>query len=58
VIVAIGGRPVRSRDDVARALISRYRPGDSATLTIIRDNRRQNVRVRLGERPPRPTQER
>jgi 2-alkenal reductase len=58
VIVAIGGRPIRSRDDVARALISRYRPGDSVTFTIVRDNRRQKVRVLLGERPPRPTQER
>jgi S1-C subfamily serine protease len=58
VIVGIGGRPVRNKDDVARALISRYEPGDSATLTIIRDNRRQTARVRLGERPPRPTQER
>jgi 2-alkenal reductase len=58
VIVAIGGRPVRNKDDVARALISRYEPGDSATFTIVRDNRRQSARVRLGERPPRPTQER
>jgi S1-C subfamily serine protease len=57
VIVGIGGRPVRNKDDVARALISRYEPGDSATFTIVRDNRRQTARVRLGERPPRPTQE-
>jgi S1-C subfamily serine protease len=58
VIVAIGGRQVRNRDDVARALISRYEPGDSVAFTIIRDSSRQNIRVRLGERPPRPTQDR
>jgi 2-alkenal reductase len=57
VIVAIGGREVRSKDDVARLLISRYEPGDSVTFTIVRDNRRESVRVRLAERPPRPTSE-
>jgi S1-C subfamily serine protease len=57
VIVAIGGRPVRNKDDVARVLISRYEPGDSVAFTIVRDNRRQSVRVRLDERPPRPTLE-
>jgi 2-alkenal reductase len=57
VIVAIGDRPVRNKDDVARVLISRYEPGDSATFTIVRDNRRRSVRVRLAERPPRPALE-
>jgi 2-alkenal reductase len=55
VIVAIGGREVRSKDDVARLLISRYEPGDSVAFTIVRDNRRESVQVRLAERPPRPT---
>jgi 2-alkenal reductase len=55
VIVAIGGRPVRSKDDVARLLIGRYEPGDRVSFTILRDNRRMSVRVRLAERPPRPT---
>jgi S1-C subfamily serine protease len=57
VIVAIGGREVRSKDDVARLLISHYEPGDSVAFTVVRDNRRQSVRVRLAERPPRPTLE-
>jgi 2-alkenal reductase len=57
VIVAIGGREVRNKDDVARLLISRYEPGDSVNFTIVRDNERQSVRVRLAERPPRPTSE-
>jgi S1-C subfamily serine protease len=54
VIVAIGGRPVSSKDDVARFLIRRYEAGESATFTIVRDGRRQRVRVKLEERPPRP----
>jgi 2-alkenal reductase len=52
VIVAIGGRPVTSKDDVARLLIRRYEPGDSVTFTIVRDGRRQSVPVKLTERPP------
>jgi 2-alkenal reductase len=54
VIVAIGGRPVSNKDDVARLLIRRYEAGDSATFTIVRDGQRQRVRVKLDERPPRP----
>jgi 2-alkenal reductase len=57
VIVAIGGRTVRSKDDVARLLISRYEPGDSVTFTVVRDNRRRSVQVRLAERPARPSSE-
>jgi 2-alkenal reductase len=57
VIVAIGGREVRNKDDVARLLISRYEPGDSVAFTIVRDNRRESVQVRLAERPARPTPE-
>jgi S1-C subfamily serine protease len=54
VIVAIGGRPVTNKDDVARLLIRRYEAGDSATFTIVRDGRRQRIQVKLAERPPRP----
>jgi 2-alkenal reductase len=54
VIVAIGGRPVTNKDDVARLLIRRYEAGDSVTFTIVRDGRRQKLQVKLAERPPRP----
>jgi 2-alkenal reductase len=54
VIVAIGGRPVTNKDDVARLLVRRYEAGDSATFTIVRDGRRQEIRVKLAERPSRP----
>jgi 2-alkenal reductase len=54
VIVAIGGQPVTNKDDVARLLVRRYEAGDSASFTIVRDGRRQEVSVTLAERPARP----
>jgi 2-alkenal reductase len=54
VIVAIGGQPVTNKDDVARLLIRSYEAGESATFTIVRDGKRQEVRVKLAERPSRP----
>jgi 2-alkenal reductase len=54
VIVAIDGRPVRSADDVVRAIGQRLLPGQEATLTVVRDGERRTVTVRLGERPPIP----
>jgi 2-alkenal reductase len=54
VVVAIGGRAVRSADDVARVLVEHHRPGESVTFLVIRDGRRQHVAVRLGSRPPNP----
>ena len=54
VVVAIGGRPVQSSDDVARALVERYRPGQSVTFTIVRDGRRKQVALRLTARPANP----
>jgi S1-C subfamily serine protease len=57
VIVAIGGREVRGKDDVARLLVTRYEPGDTVAFTIVRDNERRSIQVRLAERPPRPSVE-
>jgi S1-C subfamily serine protease len=54
VVVAIGGRPVRSSDDVARTLVEHYRPGDTVTFTVVRDGRRSHAAVRLGTRPAIP----
>jgi 2-alkenal reductase len=54
VVVAIGGRPVRSSDDVARALVDRYRPGESVTFTIVRGSGRKQVALRLAARPANP----
>jgi S1-C subfamily serine protease len=50
VIVAVGGHPVREEDDVAKALVQ-LAPGTDVALQVIRDGKRQTLRVKLGERP-------
>jgi S1-C subfamily serine protease len=55
VLVAIDGAPVRDADDVVRAVSERLQPGQAATLTILRDGSRRQVRVVLGTRPGNPT---
>jgi S1-C subfamily serine protease len=51
IVVAIGGRPVRSADDLVRIVAERFSPGEAATFSLIRDGKRQQIRVVLGERP-------
>ena len=53
VIVAVGAQPVRSADDVVRAVSERL-PGQTIALTILRDGERRVVRIRLGARPVTP----
>ena len=53
VIVAIAGKTVRSADDVVRAVSERL-PGETIALTIVRDDERKVVRVKLGSRPTTP----
>jgi 2-alkenal reductase len=53
VIVSIDGRRVLSADDVVRAVAYRV-PGQLVRFTLVRDGKRINVRVRLGERPAVP----
>ncbi len=53
LIIAIDGQAVRSADDIVRQVAARL-PGESASLTIVRDGERRVVRVRLGERPEAP----
>jgi S1-C subfamily serine protease len=55
VIVAIQGRPVRASDDVIRIASEELSPGQVATFTVLRDGKRRNVRVVLGERPAKPS---
>jgi S1-C subfamily serine protease len=50
VIVAVDGHQVLSETDLPR-LISRYSPGDTVTLEILRDGHHQTVDVKLAERP-------
>jgi serine protease Do len=50
VITAVGGRPIREENDLARSL-ARFGPGQTVELAIVRDGERRTVRVKLGERP-------
>ena len=52
VIVGFDGVEVDSSDHLVR-LIRDRQPGDIVVLKILRNNRFMNVKVRLGERPPR-----
>jgi S1-C subfamily serine protease len=50
VIIAVNGDPVTRASDLP-ILVSRLDPGQTATLTIIRDGHRMKVDVKLGTRP-------
>jgi S1-C subfamily serine protease len=54
LIVAIDGRRVGSAEDVVREIAERLLPGQTTTLTVLRNGERKNVRVVLAERPARP----
>jgi S1-C subfamily serine protease len=54
VIVAIGDKPVRDGDDVAR-LLTAYRPGQRIAIDVVRGGERRSLTVTLGERPSRTT---
>jgi S1-C subfamily serine protease len=50
VIVAVGDHKIVSESDLP-GLISRFDPGETVSLEIIRDGRSQSIDVKLGERP-------
>ena len=52
VILAIGGRPVRAGEDVARIVTLDLRPGQTVRFTVLRNGKRVVVPVRLGARTP------
>jgi 2-alkenal reductase len=54
VVVAINDQPVRSGDDLVRIVAGDLLPGQTATFSIVRDQRRVRLAVRLGERPAVP----
>ncbi|WP_376791252.1 S1C family serine protease [Thermoflexus sp.] len=51
LITAIDGRAVRSMEDLITYLEEERKPGDEVTLSILRDGKPQEVRVRLAPRP-------
>jgi S1-C subfamily serine protease len=48
ILVAINGKPVTDQGDLT-LLLNRAQPGDLVTLTIIRDGKKMDVHVKLGE---------
>jgi len=54
LVVAIDGRPVRSAEDVVRAVNQQQLPGDRIRLTVLRGSERLTVTAVLGERPENP----
>jgi S1-C subfamily serine protease len=53
LITALDGKPVNELDAVTRT-ISRKRPGDTIEVTVFRNGRSVNVKVKLGEAPEEP----
>jgi S1-C subfamily serine protease len=50
IIVRIGGRPVRSSEDVGAAVETR-KPGDTVAVEVIRGGRREAIEAELEQRP-------
>lgn len=51
VILAIEGKRISSGEDLSSYLTTK-RPGETVSMTILRDGERMRVEVELGERPP------
>jgi 2-alkenal reductase len=51
LIVAMDGQPIKSFDELIRYLINNKVPGDTVTLTIIRDGKQMDVQLKLEKRP-------
>jgi S1-C subfamily serine protease len=54
VILQVDGRDVVLPDDLAR-FIATKRPGEKVSLTVLHDDRREQVEVTLGKRPDSPS---
>jgi len=50
VITAVGGRAITRSEDLTRVL-TRYKPGQTVSIAIIRDGKRQTLSVTLTSRP-------
>jgi putative serine protease PepD len=48
VLIAVDGKAVASQSDL-NLLLNRFRPGDTVALTIVRDGKKMDVPVKLGE---------
>jgi S1-C subfamily serine protease len=51
VLLEIDGRQISSTEELSSYLVTETRPGQTVTLTVLRDGERQQVEVTLAERP-------
>jgi S1-C subfamily serine protease len=51
IITAIDGQPVKTFDDILVYLSLQTSPGQEVTLTVLRDGKSQDLKVKLGTRP-------
>jgi S1-C subfamily serine protease len=51
VIVALNGQPVKHFEDLASYIFSKVRPGDSITVTVLRNGQQHDLSVTLAPRP-------
>jgi 2-alkenal reductase len=51
IIVAVDGQPVATGGDLRGWIENQRHPGDTATITVLRDGQRQDFPVTLSERP-------
>ena len=52
IIVAVDGRAVRTASELRAYVENNKHPGDSVTITIVRNGQREDVVVMLAKRPP------
>jgi S1-C subfamily serine protease len=52
IIVAIGGQPVATGGDLRGWIENNKHPGDTVSLTVLRNGQRLDLQVTLSERPP------
>ena len=51
IVTAIDGTPVQRFEDLVSYLVTQAAPGQSVTLSVLRDGKSQDISVTLGERP-------
>ncbi len=51
LVIGVDGRPVMEFGDLIGYILENKSPGDNVTMTILRDNKKQEVVVTLGKRP-------
>jgi S1-C subfamily serine protease len=54
VILDIDGKRIIGPDDLAK-VVADHEPGDTVSMTILRDNQRQEIELTLGKRPDDPS---